>query len=469
MRCRMNMLMALAVLVVVETLGMSIALADDQKAGGHGALFVMTNSTDRIRGNEVVMYDRDRNGDLQLIGFFPTGHLESSEPQLGSGPSPTSQVFGAPIPATADGLGSSNSLMLSHSNSCLFAVNAGSNTVSSFRVRNDGLQLASVGSSQGGLSAGFPVSLTESRNILYVLNSGDQGSLTGFHVHGDCSIAPIAGSSRDLSGLTNSFLLPEPGEVLTTPAQASFAPDGKRLVLSIKGGPDGLGAFPSGRMAVFPVDKGGLLGAPVVTPFSFVQGTGGPFSFIFADSETVIVVHANSQTVASYTINSNNTLSLLSGPLLTGDFAPCWLDGTGQFVYTASFGGIPAVGTTPDGNGILNGFSVSKDGTLTSLGVSVPYPAPGSGHSGNHAIDVRVVGRFLYFIQPRLGMVGRLTIERDGALTGLVNFGGLLPGVEPFAGFNAGITAFSERCFLQDPATLSPECLLGSAQGIAGF
>jgi hypothetical protein len=66
-------------------------------------------------------------------------------------------------------------------------------------------------------------------------------------------------------------------------------------------------------------------------------------------------------------------------------------------------------------------------------------------------------------------MVGRLTIERDGALVGLTNFGGLSPGVEPFAGLNPGINAFSDRCFLQDPATLSPECLRGSMQGIAGF
>jgi hypothetical protein len=50
----------------------------------------------------------------------------------------------------------------------------------------------------------------------------------------------------------------------------------------------------------------------------------------------------------------------------------------------------------------------------------------------------------------------------------LKNFGGLSEGVEPFPGFNPGINAFSERCFLQDPV-LSPECLQGSAQGIAGF
>ena len=58
-------------------------------------------------------------------------------------------------------------------------------------------------------------------------------------------------------------------------------------------------------------------------------------------------------------------------------------------------------------------------------------------------------------------MVGRLTIERNGDLVGLTNFGGLSPGVEPFAGLNPGINDFLERCFLQNPAALSPECLRG--------
>ena len=90
------------------------------------------------------------------------------------------------------------------------------------------------------------------------------------------------------------------------------------------------------------------------------------------------MVHANSQTVASYTIGSDNSLTLLSGPFDTGGFAPCWLDGTDRFVYTASFGGIPALGTSPDGDGVLNGFRVRQNGTLVPLGIGVSYPAPRS-------------------------------------------------------------------------------------------
>jgi hypothetical protein len=488
-------------LVVVSA---AFADADDERQDrAGGALFIMTNSVDSVRGNEIVMYDRAPNGDLSLVGYFPTGHLSDLDPQRvgpqrGSGPAPTAQIFNLAtdgilplVSAQPDGLGSSNSLILSRDNRCLFAVNAGDNTVSSFRVRRNGLRLMSVVDSRGV----FPVSLTEHRDILYVLNSGEDGKLAGFRVRNNCGLTPLDDGTVDLTGLSDSFPTPEPGEVLTTPAQASFTPDGKRLVLSIKGlegaafDDDGnLLALPNGRMAVFPVESDGLLGQPVVTPFSFADGTGGPFSFVFDDPHTVIVVHANSGTIASFTINPDHTLSLRRGadPLLIPDreqspgsaFAPCWVAKAGRFVYAVSFGAPSGVlqilgqGTgKTDLNGMITGFRIRRNGTLRDLGVRVEYPAPGEDRSGNHGIDLHVIDSYLYFIQPRTGMVGRLTINHDGSLTDLVNFGGLAPGLEPFPLLNPGINVFLKRCFLQDPdpETLSPECRLGSAQGITGF
>lgn len=494
MRYRSMVGAALAAVVFGSMLGGTLALADD---GGHGrgrrgALFVMTNATDTVRGNEVAMYKRAANGDLSFVGYFPTGALDDVDPQLGSGPAPTAQVLRRVDPnfplvvAAADGLGSSNSLILNDDNSCLFAVNAGSNTVSSFRVHDDSLRLVSVADSRGT----FPASLTIHRHILYVLNAGDRGNLAGFRVH-NCALLPLDYVHQDtvvsLEGLADSFPMPAPNEVLTTPAQVSFTPNGRRLVLSIKGGDpivvnNALQALPSGRMVVFPVHANGQLGTPKVTPFNIrntgaLANTGGPFSFIFIDSRTLIIVHANSGTVASFTINPDNTLSLTQNqaPLSTGAFAPCWLDSNGRFVYTASFGAPSGVRQVlgegsglPDLDGLLTGFRVNNDGTLTPAGAPMSYPAP-MGGTGNHAIDVRVIDDFLYFVQPRTGMVGRLTIRPNGQLTGMKHFGGLTPGLEPFAGQNPGINDFLERCFLQDPTNSSPECRQGSAQGIAGF
>ena len=440
--------------------------------GNEGAVFVLTGSTDPDRGNEVAMYRRDRAGDLTLLGFFPTGRLEANQPQFGAGPSPTTTLLGIPVPATADGHGSSNSLMLGENRRCLFAVNAGSNTVSSFEAERDRLRLTGVVDARGGLGARFPVSIAVHGSRVYVLNSGDQGSVVGFDVRRACELVPIPGGARSLAGITDSFPFPEPGEVLTTPGQISLSPDGRRLVVSIKGGDvPGPGFLPNGRVAVFPVGAGGQLGDPTVTPFDATTGRGGPFGFVFTDNRTLFVTHANSQSVGTYRLNADYTLSLLSGPFLTGGLAPCWLDRKGDIVVVASFGGIPLVGAVPDANGRLDAYRLNSDGTTGPTGEAFDYPAPGPGRSGNHAIDVRVVGDYLYFVQPRIGQVGRVTVKSSGALTEAATFGGLAEGVEPFVGLNPGINDFLVRCFDQDADAnnRSPECRRGSAQGIAGF
>jgi hypothetical protein len=361
--------------------------ADREHEPGRGALFVMTNETYRSQapgqvtevGNSVVMYDRDPDGALRFVATFPTGR--PGQPQLGAGPAPTAQIFEraaglGPVQASADGLGSSSSLLLDRAHRCLFAVNAGSNSVSSFRVHRTGLQLVSIADSGGT----FPVSLAERDGLLYVLNSGLEGALFGFRVQEGCGLAPIAGSRRSLRALNDAFPSPAPGEVLTTPSHIGFSPDGRRLLLAIKGGDavvenGALKALPSGRMAVFPV-RAGLFGAPVVTPFRIAEKTGGPFSFVFTGRHTLAVVAANSGTVASYRLNEDDTLSLLRAPIEIPAFAPCWIAATGRFVYTSSFGAPSGVqrifGSSgqPDQDGAIHGFRLTGSSAPTGAGGS---------------------------------------------------------------------------------------------------
>ena len=63
----------------------------------------------------------------------------------------------------------------------LFAVNAGSDSVSVFRVRGDRLGLADVDPSGGD----FPASIAVFDDLVYVLNAGNNGRLQGFRVQGD--------------------------------------------------------------------------------------------------------------------------------------------------------------------------------------------------------------------------------------------------------------------------------------------
>jgi 6-phosphogluconolactonase (cycloisomerase 2 family) len=484
--------LAMAVLTISSLTITWPANADGRDGGdvrGGGAVFVMTNSANPVRGNEVAMYDRAANGDLSLIGFFPTGDLSTGTPQLGSGPAPTAQVFkiasGGSLPllaANLDGLGSQNSLILSPLKRCLFAVNGGSNSVSSFRVQANGLSLASIEDSGGVL----PVSLASHGNILFVLNSGDKGSITGFQVSDfDCTLSPLGqNGTASLNGYTDTFTPPAPGEVLTTPAQISFTPDGALLLVSIKGGDasfnnGSLVALPSGRMLVFPVSGKGRLGQPVVTPFSFANGIGGPFSFVFSSLRTFIIVNANTSTVAAFSIDSRNHLVEIGQPVPIAHFATCWIVRSGNYVYAVSFaapsGAREILGQgvgLPDLDGAIDGFRIQSNGGVAGPQiVDIAYPPPGPGRTGNHGIDLAAIGNWLYFIQPRIGKIGRLTVQSGGTLSNLVDFSGLDPSLEPFPGLNPGINDFLTRCFLQDPndPSYSPECRLGSAQGIAGF
>src|SRR5437763_1948355 len=85
-------------------------------------------------------------------------------------------------------------------------------------VRPPGLSLASHTASGGTL----PISLAVHGNLLYVLNGGGDGNISGFTVGTTGRLTPIAGSTQPLSG-TN-----------VGPAQVSFSPDGHRLVVTEK-------------------------------------------------------------------------------------------------------------------------------------------------------------------------------------------------------------------------------------------
>lgn len=490
------------------------ALADDDDDdqlsfgdgnGVEGAVFVMTNSTDTSRGNEIVMFNRKADGALDFFASYATGGL-------GSGPAPTASVFGSPVQATADGLGSQENLILGTRSGGddddddgdadgqrrqVFAVNAGSNSVTCFVVTRDGLTSRRTADS-GGV---FPVSLTFNNGILYVLNAGGAGSIRGFRVGDDCTMRELRRSTRSLAGvfaiIDPPFPSPEPNEVLTTPAQISFTPNGRQLVVSIKGGPPSFG----GGVAVFRVSSSGRLAPsrPAVTTFTAEENLAGPFGFTFDRRGNLLLNHGVSFTFASHKVESSGALTLISGPLPIGALADgsilqfgafnCWVVRFGDIAYVMSFGDIPASsGGLPDGPGIISAVEISDNGELSLLAVDNLgatgvvavlaqddrdlFPAEGSVF-GNHGIELATVegsqGNFLYTVEPRVGRIGQWEIDDDGTLIDLGSTGGLAEGVDPFVGTNPGIDDFQERCFNQAEGSRDPECALGSAQGIVGF
>src|SRR5438309_490377 len=157
---------------------------------GPGAVYTLTN---QVGGNAVAAFTRGADGRLASAGSVATG---------GTG--------------TGASLGSQGAVSLSNDGRRLFAVNAGSNDVSVFAVSPTGLALASRTASGGTL----PISLTVHGNVLYVLNAGGSGNISGFTLGASGDLTPIAGATLPLSGST------------VGPADVQFSPDGSRLVVT---------------------------------------------------------------------------------------------------------------------------------------------------------------------------------------------------------------------------------------------
>jgi 6-phosphogluconolactonase len=313
-----------------------------------GAVYTLTNSAS---GNAVVAFGRGADGTLAAQGTFPTG---------GNG--------------TGSSLGSQGGVVLSSDGRQLFAVNAGSNTVSLFSVRPNGLELQATATS-GGIS---PISIAERKGLLYVVNAGGAGNIAGFTV-GDGSIAPLAGSIRPL------------GAGSAGPAQVSFTPDGNALVVTEKA---------SSTIDTYAVGPDGVAGAPAVSP----SAGGTPFGFDF-DNRGHLLVSEAAGSASSYAVGGGGA-NVISGAVATHQGAPCWLVASknGKYAYTAN----AAAGT-------ISGFSVGHDGSIALLD---PTGATASLGSTSHPLDEAVSsnGQFLYNLTDGLHTISAFRIAEDGSL-----------------------------------------------------
>src|SRR5262245_12187710 len=97
---------------------------------------------------------------------------------------------------TGSGLSNQGALTFSPDGHWLLAVSPGSNELSVFRVRVDGLALTDIVSSGGQR----PVSVTSFGDLVYVLNAAGPGNIVGFNLSKDGQLTAIANSSRPLSG-----------------------------------------------------------------------------------------------------------------------------------------------------------------------------------------------------------------------------------------------------------------------------
>jgi 6-phosphogluconolactonase (cycloisomerase 2 family) len=340
---------------------------------GSGAVYTLTNAAS---GNGVVAFHRAADGSLTPLGTVATGGL-------GSG-------------GTLDPLASQFATVLNERHDALFAVNAGSDQISSFRVGADGaLTLASTVSSGGSR----PVSIAVHGNLLYALNTNDN-TLSGYRVTGGARLVALPGATRSLADGANGA------------AAVRFTADGTRLIVSER---------VSNRLEVFSVNEDGRLGAPVVSP----SNGAAAFGFEITTRDQPIVSETQG-TLTSYALATSGALAPITASISTNGAAPCWVTITsdGRFAYA-----------TNSATSTLAGFAIDASGQLTPL---TPGAATGSSGAGAVPIDLDHVGsRFVYTLEAGQGNIGTFVVGTDGSLVARpdVSAGPAASGMQGLAAF----------------------------------
>jgi 6-phosphogluconolactonase (cycloisomerase 2 family) len=321
--------------------------------GQQRAVFVQTDNT---AGNQVVAYIRAFNGTLTQAGVFNTGGLG-----------------GVLSGSEVDHLASQGSLAFDQDNDTLYAVNAGSNTISVFSVYGDYLVLRQVLSSGGS----FPVSVAASHGLVYVLNAEEGGSVQGFAtVFGH--LVPIPGSNRAL-GLNPSAT----PQFVNTPGQVAFSPNGQQLIVTTKANGSDIDVFHVGSF-------GQLSATPVVNS----EGETVPFAISF-DHEGHLVIAEAAGFLASFSLNGNGTVTQLDS-VATEQKATCWVVADGSYFLTSNAG-----------SASLTGFQSGPGGTLRLLGDQAT-------DAGTVDAAVSDDGRFLYVQTGAAGIVDEFAVSPDG-------------------------------------------------------
>lgn len=391
---------------------------------GEGAIYALTNQHDPaiqisasedapsepFRVNQVVAYSRDADGVLTEIGVYDTGGVGENIRNSGANP-----------------LASQDPLIVSKDQRFVFAVNAGSESISSFSINDDftltpaSLNVPTTGSS----GAQNPVSLTIFEDILYVVNTGNfvdsegveltvlpqdrnrvNASIIGFQIGDDGSLTELPGSEvADVGNNAGSIEFSDTGEflyiterrtnnIVTVSLTEEFIPlvyDTGELriseLASITEQPFGTDLYPAENGTFLLVSEGNN-GAPGLSALS------------------------------SYRLEENGALtgiSLSSGvegdPLTTGFTFGCWV----EFVETPT-GDFAYVSNTPDGT--ITSYAVGEDGGLTvleSLAGSTDIVGDDE-QNGVGVLDAEIVYPYLYQVVNNDGRIAQFSISPDGSL-----------------------------------------------------
>jgi hypothetical protein len=338
----------------LEERAVPAALQPSFFGGGPALTTVYTESNNPAPGqNAVLAFHQNADGSLTQIGSFKTGGTGQINIPKVIGPDDSSQE----VVATPDGR-------------FLFAVNQGSNSISSFRIDPDGsLDLIGTFSSGGDQ----PDSIGISGDKLYVSNRGDSTAtqpagtdvpnITSFRIGFDGSLVSIPGS-------TVTFPMG------TSPSQNLISPNGKLLFADIFAVP-GSTAAQGNTLAPFQIDRdgsldlapGGNVGAPVSPP-------NPPLLLGAAFNPNQRIIYAGltaANEVAVFTYDKSGQLTFVGdAPVSQGGAGPCWaaVSADGRFLYTGDTG--------TDSIGVFSLADPLHPVEIQEFKLAGPYAPPGS-------------------------------------------------------------------------------------------
>jgi len=311
--------------------------------------------------NHVLQYESGPNGVLSLAGTFSTG---------GAG--------------TGTALHSQGAVLLTQDGHWLLAVDAGSSQITVFQVNNGGSLSALTPVSSHGTT---PISLTMYRNWVYVLDAGS-GNIAGFVLGNSGALTYIAGSDQPLIGGAGS-----------SPEQIGFSPHGNTLFATEKG---------TNTIDQYPVDDNGVASSPTAIP----SNGGGPYGFAFTSRGYLILSEAGTGSLSSYAVSDSGSLRTVSGAIPDFGGTPCWVavSQDGRSAYTGNGGG-----------GIISGYSISGQGTLSlfssvaarTSGAALDLTFGGNNHGDNRG-DARQ-GQYLYALST--GYITSFQTYPDGGIS----------------------------------------------------
>ncbi len=391
--------------------------ADDADVRVVGAMYALTNQHDPSqqisaaedapsepdRVNQVVAYTRSSDGSLQQIGVYDTGGVGENIRASGANP-----------------LASQDPLIVSKDRRFLFAVNPGSESISSFRINDDySLTPASKNlSTSGNSGAQNPVSLTIYENILYVANTGNyvdrngdeldtlpedrnrvNSSIIGFTIGDDGVLTKLSGSeipgmapnagSIEFSSDGRSLYVTErrTSEIVTISLDENRLPVSDSVLNSVTAEPFGTDLYPTDNGDILLVSEGNN-GAPGLSALS---------TYLVEDD------------------GSLSGISLSTGvegdPLTTGFTFGCWV----EFVETPT-GDFAYVSNTPDG--VITSYELTENGELTrleSLAASTDISDDDT-QNGVGVLDAEITFPYLYQVVNNDGRIAQFFINESGGL-----------------------------------------------------